>query len=142
MPNTPARPRNRGRSVQLEAPRPVRRPLGLTPLIDVVFLLLLFFMLASTFQKYGEIDLVAAGRGALAPAAERPLLVRVHEDGTLDLNARAVQPDQLEAALSAAAANADLRVLIQVRKGAPTQRLVDVLERVRGIGIKNMMVSR
>jgi len=128
--------------VQLEAPRTVRKPLGLTPLIDVVFLLLLFFMLASTFQKYAEIDLVAAGTGAATPSAERPHLVRVHEDGTLDLNAQPIGLDALAEVLSRAKNGKDLRVLIQVRKGAETQRLVDVLERVRGIGIRNVMVSR
>ena len=128
--------------MQLEAPRTVRKPLGLTPLIDVVFLLLLFFMLASTFQKYAEIDLVAAGAGASRPSADRPLLVRVHEDGTLDLNAQPIGLDGLAETLSTAEERENLRVLIQVRKGAETQRLVDVLERVRGIGIKNVMVSR
>ena len=128
--------------MQLEAPRTVRKPLGLTPLIDVVFLLLLFFMLASTFQKYAEIDLVAAGAGASRTSAERPILVRVHEDGTLDLNAQPVGLDALAASLSASNERKDVRVLIQVRQGAETQRLVDVLERVRGIGIRNVMVSR
>jgi len=128
--------------VQLEAPRTVRKPLGLTPLIDVVFLLLLFFMLASTFQKYAEIDLVAAGIGAATPGTERPQLVRVHEDGTLDLNAQPIGLDALAEVLSTANDREDLRVLIQVREGAETQRLVDVLERVRGIGITNVMVSR
>jgi len=31
--------------------------LDLTPLIDVVFLLLIFFMVSTTFNKYGEIDI-------------------------------------------------------------------------------------
>ena len=66
----------------------------------------------------------------------------MHEDGTLDLNAQPIDLDALTASLSAAQESKDLRVLIQVREGAETQRLVDVLERVRGIGIRNVMVSR
>ena len=128
--------------MRLEAPSSVRRPLGLTPLIDVVFLLLLFFMLASTFQKYGEIDLVTAGTGAGVVPADRPLLVRLHEDGSIDVNALAVQLDDLADALEDAIANDERRVLVQAREGAPTQGLVDVLERVRELGIKRVMVTR
>lgn len=128
--------------MRLETSNTVRRSLGLTPLIDVVFLLLLFFMLASTFQKYGEIDLATAGTGAGAVPADRPLLVRLHKDGSIDVNAQAVLIDGLAEALADAVADDEKRVLVQVREGAPTQGLVDVLERVRALGIKRVMVAR
>ena len=44
-------------AILLEPLKP-RTRLSLTPLIDVVFLLLLFFMLATQFEKYQSIDLV------------------------------------------------------------------------------------
>ncbi|MEM6711368.1 MAG: biopolymer transporter ExbD [Pseudomonadota bacterium] len=47
-----------------------KRRLSMTPLIDVIFLLLLFFMLSSTFSKFGEIELAStqqvSGRTASA----------------------------------------------------------------------------
>ncbi|MEC9310793.1 MAG: biopolymer transporter ExbD, partial [Pseudomonadota bacterium] len=49
-------------AVKLQGQR--RRRLSMTSLIDVIFLLLLFFMLTSTFSKYGEVELMAAGQGA------------------------------------------------------------------------------
>ncbi len=128
--------------MRLDAPASVRRPLALTPLIDVVFLLLLFFMLASTFQKYGEIDLATVGAGADTATANRPLLLRIHPDGTLDLNAQTVELDGLEKALASAVTDGDTRVLVQVKAGAQTQSMVDVLERVRELGVKQIMLSR
>ena len=43
-----------------------RRRASITSLIDVIFLLLLFFMLASTFSKYSEIELASLPGGAPA----------------------------------------------------------------------------
>ena len=40
---------------------PRRRRASITSLIDVIFLLLLFFMLASTFSKFSEMDIAVAG---------------------------------------------------------------------------------
>ena len=46
----------------------------MTSLIDVIFLLLLFFMLSSTFSKFSEIELTAGGSGP-GRAAETPPLM-------------------------------------------------------------------
>lgn len=59
-----------------------RRPLiRLTPLIDVVFILLVFFMLASSFVDWRSIALAPAGRPEAQAAASDPLLVVLHPDG-------------------------------------------------------------
>ena len=44
----------------------------MTSLIDVIFLLLLFFMLTSTFSKFAEIELAAATSGAGAATGAKP----------------------------------------------------------------------
>jgi biopolymer transport protein ExbD len=43
--------------MRIEVPAQIRRPLPLIPLVDVVFLLLMFFMLSSTFSKFGSLQL-------------------------------------------------------------------------------------
>lgn len=48
--------------IGLGAPRRARRP-SLTPMIDVVFLLLVFFMLASRFGGEGVVQMLGAGQG-------------------------------------------------------------------------------
>ncbi len=44
--------------MRIEQPAPVRKPLPLTPLVDVVFLLLMYFMLSSTFTRFGDLDML------------------------------------------------------------------------------------
>ncbi|MGB0663437.1 MAG: ExbD/TolR family protein [Pontibacterium sp.] len=65
----------------LNAPRR-KVQLSLTPLIDVVFILLLFFMLTSNFIKWGALDMNAgAAKGKSASAAEVAVLWLKNNDG-------------------------------------------------------------
>lgn len=68
-----------------------RRPrraafMGLTPLIDMIFLLLLFFLLGSDFVTYGQSRLAPPrGTGGQSSAAP-PVLITLAKDGTLSWN--------------------------------------------------------
>lgn len=104
----------------------VRRSLSMTPLIDVIFLLLLFFMLSSTFSTFGEIELSQATAGAV-PAGE-PVdraFVQLGAD-RLVLNGAPVTLDGLAERLTAG------QVLVSLDDDASAQRLVDLLVRLRG----------
>lgn len=76
---------------------------NLTPLIDVVFLLLIFFMVSTTFTKetHLEIDLPEAS-GDKQPAVKRQIEVVVDELGTYTVNGKVLvnkQISTLQAAL-------------------------------------------
>lgn len=51
-----------------------RRALSLTSLVDVIFLLLLFFMFTSTFSRYSEVELAAATAGGAAQSGDTKFL--------------------------------------------------------------------
>lgn len=63
-----------------------RRSLSMTSLIDVIFLLLLFFMLSSTFSKFGEIDLVTSSGGGAKAANQKPPVFVKRDSDTLSVN--------------------------------------------------------
>lgn len=111
-----------------------RRTVSLTALIDVVFLLLLFFMLTSTFSTFGEIELnsPAAGQRQTAEPPQRAFLQlgadRLVLNGTpVDIEAIS---DQLESGL----------VLINLDDDVTSQRLVDLLALLRGREELNVLV--
>ncbi|WP_102884542.1 ExbD/TolR family protein [Phaeobacter inhibens] len=104
----------------------------MTSLIDVIFLLLLFFMLTSTFSKFGEIELMAAGRGA--DTAERQMLfIKLGED-SLTLNAQPADLSRIAdlIRLHPQAGDGHL-VLISPSEAASSQRLVDLLSQLRQV---------
>lgn len=104
-----------------------RRPLSMTSLIDIIFLLLLFFMLTSTFSKYAEVELLCAGSGSVGPAPSPPIFMRLTQD-SVSINGT---PHHLEG-LVVSLANPDGKtpkqtVLVSVADTVTSQRLVDLL---------------
>ncbi|PTX03317.1 biopolymer transporter ExbD [Pararhodobacter aggregans] len=110
-------------------PPPRRAALSLTSLIDVIFLLLLFFMLTSTFTRLGELDLSPGGPGG--GASDRPpVFVQLAPD-SLRVNAVEAPVADLAARLAALAGEGGM-VLIALSEGVEAQRLVDILATLRG----------
>lgn len=110
-----------------------RRTLSITSLIDVIFLLLLFFMLASTFQRYAEVEVggvAASGAGATTAGVEVTRLV-VGPD-TIVLNGASLGDAQALARVSSGA-DGSRPVNLEVTPDASSQRLLDVLVMLRPV---------
>lgn len=127
--------------MRFEPPARPRRKPGLTPLIDVVFLLLVFFMLASRFDVEASLPLVVrAGESRPAPRAD-VLRVVVREDGRSEIDERIVAVDALVAA--AARAEAEGRdVVVEPEPDAKLQAIVDALAAVARAGVSDVALER
>ena len=119
-----------------------RRP-GLTPLIDVVFLLLVFFMLASSFGAEGSLPLRVATEAAADHlgntgdiAAEREAIhIVLSAEGRIRVNGGAVRKDELSAALQRALADdRDRPVRVLSHADSPLQAIVTVLAELERVG--------
>lgn len=103
----------------------------MTSLIDVIFLLLLFFMLTSTFSKFAEVELSAGGSGATAPSDAPPLFLQL---GATDIR---LNGDTLELETLAASplseAEDGTTLLISLGAEVDAQRLTDLLVALRGL---------
>lgn len=123
------------------SPRPRRRLIGLTPLIDVVFILLLFFMLAS---RLTQLHVVPISTPVAAPAAQDlnqqgrapALLLRVRGQGQLDLNGEPVTLDGLPAALASwLTRRPALRVLVLPSDQVQLQTTMQVFDQLAAAGV-------
>lgn len=130
------------RAMQISNPQKPAFRLSLTPLIDVVFLLLVFFMLASTFTRYTGLEVSGGKSGAAVGSPKEIALVRVHNARQLDLNGKPVNLEELPAALSALAGESRLKVAIKPGTQAKLQDVVDVMERVRVEVVSDVLVVR
>ena len=115
--------------------RPRRRP-SLTPMIDVVFLLLIFFMLAARFGQEGALELRIAGGDGTGWQGP-PRLVQVTAEG-LRLNGVATEEGALVAALERVLPAPGDLVLVQAAEGVELQRLLDVMAVLDGGGVTNL----
>ncbi len=124
--------------------RPVRtRPsISLTPLIDVVFILLVFFMLASSFLEWRALEIQIPTFGSSASEAEGPLRVRIGRDGAVRIDDRAYEPETLDMRLrDLAAEDASRPVIVIAESGVPLQRTIAVIDRVGAHGLSNVSLS-
>ena len=123
-----------------ERPRP---RMNIAPLIDVVFLMLIFFMLTSTFIDTASIDLSMSRSGPSADAgAGDMLLVDVRRDGELRLNGLTLGLDDLGPELAArAGAKVDTPVALRAEARVPVQRLVAVMDSIQGVGMSNIRLA-
>lgn len=104
----------------------------MTSLIDVIFLLLLFFMLSSTFTRFAEVDLASAGEGA-GTATERPVFLSLAAE-SLRLNGTEAFIEDLSEALAAQRdGDNPLPVLIALQPEVSAQRLTDLLVALRAL---------
>jgi len=104
----------------------------MTSLIDVIFLLLLFFMLTSTFSKYGEVELMAAGRSTANEPPQR-LFVQLGAD-ELSLNGQPADLHNIAALLRRQPQDGRGHVvLISPDAEATAQHLADLLAQLRQV---------
>jgi len=119
-----------------------KQELNVAPLIDVVFLLLIFFMLASTFIKPEAIDLMLEGSSTGGNAAEEMLNIEVVVDGTIRLNGLRLSMSQLETELASRIQGDQTRpVTIKAAAEVPVQTLVSIMDRVRAAGTNNLRLA-
>ncbi len=94
-------------TIQLKTSRALAS-LSLTPLIDVVFLLLIFFLVATRFaEEEREMDIVLPEASEAAPLIVKPshLFINVDKDGQYFVGGEQLDVAELEAALRQAWAN-------------------------------------
>jgi biopolymer transport protein ExbD len=114
--------------------RPRRRRRGsLAPMIDVVFLLLIFFILAARFGTEGTLAIAAAGEGGAAWEGP-PRLVEIAPDG-IRLNGRTIALEALGPAARALAPSPDSPVVVRPLPGADVQALTDALDALAAAGL-------
>ncbi|MEM1312920.1 MAG: biopolymer transporter ExbD [Pseudomonadota bacterium] len=117
-------------------PRRRRRP-SLTAMIDVVFLLLVFFMLASRFGADRALPMPLAGAGETWRGP--PRLIDVTPTG-LRLNGFEVDLADLPDALAPLVERDEDAVVLRGRDGATVQRLTDVMEALVQAGRSNVVL--
>jgi biopolymer transport protein ExbD len=125
--------------MHISEPMPARRRISLTPLVDVIFLLLMFFMLSSTFARFADLDVARQSAtpdesGLASPSESAPLrgaIVSVSADLQVRVNGADTAPDDIAATLDALYDRGARTAIVVTDYRATVQDLVSVLERAR-----------
>jgi biopolymer transport protein ExbD len=128
------------------SPARTRPPLvlELTPLIDVVFLLLIFFMVSTTFQQQPaglKVDLPRSEQRDVIPEGEDVTLM-LTADGQILVDDQAVTLDELKKQLQGrAAADSRTMVVLKADEAIEHGRVVQVLDLARELGLTRFAIA-
>jgi len=113
----------------------------MTPLVDVMMILLVFFMVTSTYLDLDMMPMVQSeSEGVAAPSSLGPtLLIRITASGEARLRGQPLTAQSLATALQAAP---NARVLILPSGGSNVQGLVSAIETATQAGAENLRVVR
>lgn len=119
-----------------------RVEVNMTPLVDVIFILLIFFVLSSIFITKGmEVDLPKAQSGA--SVSGKPLELVVQADNTVFLDGTQIFSGMLLESLSRAYTDhgGQRKVLLKVEGDVTVSRFVEVIDTVRRVGFSNLVIG-
>ena len=117
-----------------------RRP-SLTPMIDVVFLLLIFFMLVARFGVDKVIDInLPSALGQSSQYEGAPRLVEIKSGNIVSLNGTQISLDQLSSKLSQLMPSPNALIIVRSSAEANTQDLLDVLLYLKSEKMMNVSV--
>jgi len=117
--------------------------IDLTSLIDVVFLLIIFFMVTTTFQARSGISVNLPESSTDMPTEEfKRVVISLREDGNMYFRDTEVSQEALAEQLkAAAAANPKTLVIIRADKHVAHGRVVSVMDAARSAGLTRLGIA-
>ena len=114
----------------------------LSPLIDVTFLLLIFFVLTTSFSKEKQLNIQRTEASSSQSVQREPLRVALDAQGVVYLDGRRVAPWLLQGRLeSMLRAGTSQEVLLIADARVPSGRMVEVIDQCRLAGAADVAVS-
>ena len=119
---------------------------NLTPLIDVVFLLLIFFMVSTTFDRHARLKVSLPESSARASQQQvEPLVLSIDASGNYFINDRQVinkQLDTLKAALKKTIGDdLDIALVLRADANTPHQSVVRAMDAASQLGLTKLSIA-
>ena len=119
--------------------------INLTSLIDVVFLLLIFFMVSTTFDTTSQLKIqLPEASEAKSDDPRRQLKLLIDANGSFFLNSRELTNNRsatLRAALERAMSDGPLPIVIQSDAESPVQSLVTAMDVIGQLGLTQVSIA-
>ena len=114
--------------------------INITPLIDIVFLLLVFFMLATSFIQKSTIEVnLSSGKTVKVDNEKNRAVVILNKKGLIYLNNKLIKVTNIRNEINnIVKKNPKYRILIKSHKKIPVQKVIRLIEEVRLAGTDNI----
>ena len=127
--------------------RPDRRAaedsdINVTPMLDIVFIMLIFFIVSTSFVKEPGIDPSRPNADTSQPMPQANILIGVDTEGQVWVNSRIVPINQVQLLVeNSVSENPESSAVLVADEAAPAGIVLDVIEQVRLGGVSNIAVA-
>lgn len=116
--------------------------INITPMLDVVFIMLIFFIVTASFVKEAGIDVNRPDAETAVRQERANILIAISENNEIWIDQRMVDPRALRANIERLhAENPEGSVVIQADKKAVTETLIQVMDAARQAGVYNVAIA-
>jgi len=117
--------------------------INLTPIIDVVFILLIFFMLATNFQDFSQTDIELSNESSKSMSSDKKMyVVSVDKDKSFMLNDKSLHLNDIKAKiLTSVRSEEEHLVVIKPNDDVNMQLILSVMEDFKNSDINNLLLG-
>ncbi len=116
--------------------------INITPMLDVVFIMLIFFIVTASFVKEAGIDVNRPDAETAVRQERANILIAISENNEIWIDQRQVDPRALRANIERLhAENPEGSVVIQADKKSITETLIQVMDSARQAGVYNVSIA-
>ena len=128
--------------MRLRARPEQKSDIDISPLIDMVFILLIFFMVSTTFVKDMKIDIERPGAGSAQRASTKALRISIDSSSTITIDGNPVRPWMVQSRVRDYLEGAgEGSVLVITDRRVPAETLVEVVDQCRLAGASDVGVA-
>ena len=116
--------------------------INITPMLDIVFIMLIFFIVSTSFVKAPGIDPDRPQADTAQAMPQANILIGVNVEGRVWVNSRVVPVNQVQLLVeNSVSENPESSAVLVADEAAPAGIVLDVLEQVRLGGVSNIAVA-
>jgi biopolymer transport protein ExbD len=109
-------------------------------MLDVVFIMLIFFIVTTSFVKESGVEIERPESSAASPRPDAQVMVAITAEGAVWVDGQPVDIHRVGSDV-AELVSAEGSVVVQADRGATTGLLIDVMDRIRDAGVDQVAVA-
>ena len=116
--------------------------IDMTPMLNIVFIMLIFFIVTTSFVKEAGIDVSRPSAKTAEKKSQGNVLIAIRSNGEIWIDKRQVDIRSVRASVERLrAANPEGSVVIIADKASETGRFVEVMDQVKLAGVENISIA-
>ncbi len=126
--------------------KPEELDVNITPLVDVVFLLLIFFMVSTTFDRQSELNIeLPEANGEITETEKKEIEIFIKQDGQYVINGQVLVNSKIDTLIrnlrEESGGDENLRVIISADKQSTHQAVMTAMDAARQVGLIHITFS-